>query len=172
MIAVLNEDSTLKVTKQTVPALASLNANFILYVSNVVSNWNPTECDLFLVIYNADKEIYSVKLKQIESTKENLLAYEVPIKTDFSIKGGSYSVYVYMLNPISNTHITSTTSTFASIESSDTVILDAIGTNIFDETYASVKGIRTEIEGYLETIKRLTQLNVQINKDLQKKVGE
>lgn len=172
MIAVLSEDNTLKVTKQTVPALASLNANFTLYVSNVVSNWNPTECDVFLVVYNTDKEIYSVKLKQIESSKENLLAYEVPAETDFSVKSGSYSVFVYILNPISNTHITSTTSIFTSVESSDSAILNTIGSNIFDETYASVKGIKTEIEGYLETIKKLTQLNIQINKDLEKKVGE
>ena len=172
MIALLNTDTSLTITKNTIPEFASMNANFILYVSKSVLDWMTSDCELILVCYNSEKNFVSSKLVQTESNKENYLKYIVSTDSDFSLENGNYNTFVFLINPITNTHISSSISTFQVTTSSESMIFEKIGNNIFDEIYTSVKGMKSDIENYLETIKKLTELNIKINNDIEKKVGE
>lgn len=119
-----------------------------------------------------DREIISTQLQPVESDKDDYYKYEVPENNDFSLNKGAYVGYILIYNPKTKTHISSNTVKAMVLSGSDQELSSAINENILDEFFDHINMMKIQMEDYLTKIKKITELNIQINNDIQKKVGD
>ena len=118
------------------------------------------------------KEIISTQLKPLKQDKDDYFKYEIATNNDFSLNEGVYTGYILIYNPETKTHISSSTIRIIATSNSDQDFSFAINENVLDELLNDMNTIRAQMKDYLNKMKKLTELNIQISADIQTKVGE
>lgn len=173
MVIILRNDNSLKVTnKSKINSFSSISNNLTFYISKEVNGWKTKDCDVIISMCDNNGKVYMAKMDYVEDYKGDYYRYSIKDEADFSLSANSYTLWISLLNYNSTTHISSNT---VEIYVTETKELDAISsynceTGLFDKVMKRMNEVENSTKEALDKIMKMTQMNIQINKEIEEKV--